>query len=113
MKLRLPPSSTQVIDRSRPLTIYYMGNPVKGYVGDTVATALHAAGIKQMATSFKYHRPRGIMELGVHATDPLMEVDGRFNTRVARTPVVEGMRVEPQFKKGLLHHVFFVLIFMM
>ncbi len=101
MKLRLPPSSTQVIDRSRPLTIYYMGNPVKAYVGDTVATALHAAGIKQMATSFKYHRPRGIMELGVHATDPLMEVDGRFNTRVARTPVVEGMRVEPQFKKGI------------
>jgi sarcosine oxidase subunit alpha len=36
----------------------------------------------------------------VHAADPMMTVDGRYNTRIARTQVVDGMVVEPQFKRG-------------
>jgi sarcosine oxidase subunit alpha len=40
------------------------------------------------------------MELDVHAADPMMTVDGRYNTRIARTQVVDGMVVEPQFKRG-------------
>ncbi len=101
MSKRLPESPTQVIDRSEPVTIYYSGQAVEAFAGDTVATALHAAGIRVMASSFKYHRPRGIMDLGVQAADPAMEVDGRFNTRIARTLVADGMKVEPQFKRGV------------
>jgi sarcosine oxidase subunit alpha len=66
-----------------------------------VATALYAAGIRDLASSFKYHRSRGIFDLGLHATEPLMDVDGRPNTRIARTQVRDGMRVEPQKKLGV------------
>ena len=32
--------------------------------GDTLAAALLANGVSLIARSFKYHRPRGIMEIG-------------------------------------------------
>jgi len=99
MSVRLPKNKGQIIDQDRALYFSYAGKPIKAYRGDTVATALYADGVRVMATSFKYHRPRGLMELGVHATYPMMTVDGRYNTRIARTPVAEGMVVEPQFKK--------------
>jgi sarcosine oxidase, subunit alpha len=101
MSERLQKSASEVIDRSRPITIYYKGQPVPAFAGDTVATALCAAGLRDLASSFKYHRPRGVFDLGVHATEPLMEVDGRPNARIARIQVREGMRVEPQKKSGV------------
>jgi sarcosine oxidase subunit alpha len=100
MSGRLPENKGQIIERNRQLTFSFAGKEIKAYHGDTVATALYAAGVRVMAASFKYHRPRGLMELGVHATDPMMTVDGRYNTRIARTLAVAGMVVEPQFKKG-------------
>ena len=98
MSVRLPEKSTEVINRSKRVTITYRNKTIHAFEGDTVASALHAAGIKVMGRSFKYHRPRGIMDLGVHATEPTMEVDRRPNTRIARTSVRDGMRVEPEGK---------------
>ena len=98
---RLPRRPGEVIDRDRPVTFRFNGKALSALTGDSVATALHANGVRVMATSFKYHRPRGLMELGVHAADPMMTVDGRPNTRIARTPVRDGMTVEGQFKTGL------------
>ena len=96
MSNRLPENATEIIDRSKPVTITYRQKAIQAFEGDTVASALHAAGIKVMARSFKYHRPRGIMDLGAHATEPTMEVDGRPNTRIARSVVRNGMHVEPE-----------------
>ena len=101
MNERLAKNAGEVINRSRPVTIYYQDQPVKAFEGDTVASALYAAGIRDLASSFKYHRPRGIFDLGVHATEPLMEVDGRPNSRIARVQVRDGMRIEPQKKSGV------------
>jgi hypothetical protein len=83
------------------VTLHYQGKPLQAFEGDTVAAALYAAGFRDVASSFKYHRPRGVFDLGVHATEPLMEVDGRPNARIARIRVREGMRVEPQKKSGV------------
>jgi sarcosine oxidase subunit alpha len=101
MSDRLPQSPSQVINRKKNLNFFYNGKKIKAYEGDTIASALWAEGIRHTYDSFKYHRPRGMMELGVHAVDPLMEVNGRLNTRIARTPVTEGMKVEGQSQKGL------------
>ena len=38
-----------------------MGGSVKGYQGDTIASALYAAGNRVFSRSFKYHRPRGLL----------------------------------------------------
>ena len=101
MSDRLAPKATQVIDRDKKISFQYRGKTVSAYPGDTIASALYADGLREMASSFKYHRPRGIYELGVHAAEPTMTVDGRYNTRIARVLAVDGMQVEPQFKTGM------------
>ncbi|MEW6265634.1 MAG: 2Fe-2S iron-sulfur cluster-binding protein [Thermodesulfobacteriota bacterium] len=101
MNGRLPERPTNIVDRSRPVNFQFGDRTIQALTGDTVATALFAAGVRVMAGSFKYHRPRGLMELGVHAAEPLMAVDGRYNTRIARVPVAEGMKVQSQLKTGL------------
>ena len=60
---RLPGGGSR-IDRSRPLTFTFDGAPIAGFAGDTVASALLAAGRNLVARSFKYHRPRGVMTAG-------------------------------------------------
>lgn len=97
---RLAACPTQVIERSKPVTFFFNGKPMSAYKGDTVASALHAAGIRHLADSFKYHRPRGLMELGVQAADPLMTVNGQPNVRIARVPVGPGMQVVSQSSPG-------------
>ena len=49
-----------LIDRSRALDFSFDGAPLRGYEGDTLASALLANGVRTVARSFKFHRPRGI-----------------------------------------------------
>ena len=52
------------IDRSRPIKFSFNGQTFNGYAGDTLASALLANGVRKVARSFKYHRPRGIVAAG-------------------------------------------------
>ena len=52
------------IDRARPLSFTFNGQPLQGYAGDTLASALLANGVSLVGRSFKLHRPRGIMGAG-------------------------------------------------
>ncbi|MCA1693751.1 MAG: (2Fe-2S)-binding protein, partial [Actinobacteria bacterium] len=61
MTHRLGPQPGELIDRSRPLSFTFEGNPYTGFHGDTIASALAAAGVRVFSRSFKYHRPRGIL----------------------------------------------------
>jgi sarcosine oxidase subunit alpha len=56
---RLPEGGT-AIDRARPLRFSFDGAPLAGFEGDTLASALLAAGVGVIGRSFKYHRPRGL-----------------------------------------------------
>jgi sarcosine oxidase subunit alpha len=56
---RLP--SGGLINRDKPLNFVFDGKELKGYEGDTLASALVANGIRVVGRSFKYHRPRGIL----------------------------------------------------
>jgi sarcosine oxidase, subunit alpha len=98
MMYRLPPAPGEWIDRSRELSFEFEGRAFKGYAGDTIGSALAAAGEMTLGRSFKYHRPRGIYSFANHDANNLFQVDmpssGSVpNVRGDVTPLEEGMRV--------------------
>ena len=79
---RLPAPHGAWIDRSAPLRLQFNGREVRGFAGDTVASALIAQGIVHMGRSFKLHRPRGIFSCGVEEPTGLLDI----GVGGARTP---------------------------
>ncbi len=82
------------------VTFTFDGRPIKGVPGEPVAAALLANGIKLVARSFKYHRPRGIMSAGSEEQNALVTV-GRGaqtepNVRATTLDVAEGLEVFSQ-----------------
>ena len=57
--MRLPPQPGERIDRGSTIEFEYEGRRISGFAGDTIASALFAAGRRVFSRSFKYHRPRG------------------------------------------------------
>lgn len=73
---RLPSGSVEaVIDRTRPLSFTINGEACTGYAGDTLASALLAAGRIRCGNSMYLGRPRGIMSAGVEEANALVRVD--------------------------------------
>jgi sarcosine oxidase, subunit alpha len=99
---RLPPGPRERIDRSRPVHFYFSGRLQEGYQGDTIGSALFAAGRRIFSRSFKYHRPRGLLCCSGHCPNCLMTVDGVPNVRVCTEPLRDGARVEAQNVLGSL-----------
>ena len=62
------------IDRTRPISFTFDGRTLHGYVGDTLASALLANGVRLVGRSFKYHRPRGILSAGPEEPNALVEI---------------------------------------
>lgn len=62
------------IDRSKVLSFQFDGRTYQGYPGDTLASALLANGVRLVARSFKYHRPRGIFTAGPEEPNALVEL---------------------------------------
>lgn len=62
------------INGTVPLTITVGGTPVVAFEGDTVASALVAAGRLETAPSMYLQRPRGIMAAGVEEPNGLLTV---------------------------------------
>lgn len=44
-------------DRGKKITFYYNGEKIEGYENETVAEALHAAGIRRLAILLNYIAP--------------------------------------------------------
>ena len=63
-----------LIDRSAPLNFRFNGRCYQGYAGDTLASALLANGVRVVGRSFKYHRPRGIVGIGVEEPNAIMQI---------------------------------------
>lgn len=82
---RLPGKGT--IDRARPVRFSFDGRDYEGFAGDTLASALLANGVRLVARSFKYHRPRGVMTAGSEEPNALVEVleDGQHTPNVRAT----------------------------
>ena len=92
---RLDAPAGRWIDRAHPLTIRFEGRDVPAFAGDSVASALLAAGITTVARSVKLHRPRGVFSCGVEEPSALLDVgvgaSRTPNTRATDIDAVPGL----------------------
>lgn len=93
---RLAPQANELIDRRQRFTFTFNGKTVTAHPGDTIGSALTAAGVRVLSRSFKYHRPRGLMCCSGHCPNCLVRVGDEPNVRACTRPVEPGMEVEPQ-----------------
>ncbi|MGB3146888.1 MAG: 2Fe-2S iron-sulfur cluster-binding protein, partial [Paracoccaceae bacterium] len=63
-----------LLDRGQTVGFRFDGRDYTGFEGDTLASALLAAGVRVVGRSFKYHRPRGIMCAGSEEPNALVSV---------------------------------------
>ena len=95
-RMRLGPQPGEVIDRSAPLGFRWNGRPYQAYQGDTIVSALAAAGERVFSRSFKYHRPRGIVTASYLDPGCTVQVGDEPNVRGAHRLVEDGMDVGAQ-----------------
>lgn len=81
----------------------YNGNKLHGFTGDTIASALHALGIRKLSSSIERKRPRGFYCAIGNCASCNMIVDGIPNIRTCITELKEGMVVLEQTNKGVLY----------
>ncbi|MFO1239332.1 MAG: glycine cleavage T C-terminal barrel domain-containing protein [Sphingomonadaceae bacterium] len=89
------------VDRSRTVRFTFDGKSFEGFAGDTLASALLAAGETLFGRSFKYHRPRGLVGAGAEEPNALITVDrggGRFtpNLRATAIEIYDGLNARSQ-----------------
>jgi sarcosine oxidase subunit alpha len=93
-------ANTGLIDRSRALPFQFDGARYTGFAGDTLASALLAAGVRLFGRSFKYHRPRGILTAGSEEPNALVELRGgarrEANTRATVAELFDGLEARSQ-----------------
>ena len=93
-----------LIDKAKPLNFTFDGTPYQGFEGDTLASALLRAGVKVVARSFKYHRPRGIMGAGSEEPNALVEIHSGStcepNRRATTIKLFDGLDARSQNHMG-------------
>lgn len=90
----------RLLNKSRALEFSFNGKRLKGFEGDTLASALLANDQMLVGRSFKYHRPRGIVASGAEEPNGLVNMgkNARFepNQRVTTTELFDGLTCESQ-----------------
>ncbi|UWQ12026.1 sarcosine oxidase subunit alpha family protein [Aliiroseovarius crassostreae] len=90
----------RLIDRSKVKNFTFNGKKMKGFEGDTLASALLGEGQTLVGRSFKYHRPRGIIASGAEEPNALVNMGegARFepNQRVTTTELFDGLTAGSQ-----------------
>lgn len=100
--MRLTEHPVLRFERGRKVTIHFEDQPVEAYEGETIAMALHAAGIRVLSHSGEKNRPRGLFCAIGKCSSCLVKVNGIPNVRSCITLVEDGMRVEMQRGKESL-----------
>ncbi len=89
-----------LIDRTKAIDFDFNGKRLRGFAGDTLASALLANDQMLMGRSFKYHRPRGLVASGAEEPNALMGVGkgGQFepNQRATTTELFQGLTAKSQ-----------------
>ncbi len=93
---RLPAHASLKVDYSQAFEFKFNGKMYPAYKGDTIVTALWAAGVKVLGRSFKYHRPRAAFALTSGDSNALLRVGDEPNARGNVKLVEPGMEVESQ-----------------
>ncbi|MFM9369973.1 sarcosine oxidase subunit alpha family protein [Streptomyces sp. Da 82-17] len=77
------------VDRSAVLRFTVDGRELTGHPGDTVASAMLANGVVNVAPSLYRGRPRGIVAAGVEESNALIQVDGHCSEGMLPATAVE------------------------
>ncbi len=90
----------RLLNRDRATNFTFNGKQMRGFEGDTLASALLASDQMLMGRSFKYHRPRGVVASGAEEPNGLVNLGkgGGFepNARVTTTELFDGLSAESQ-----------------
>ncbi len=90
----------RLLDRSKPLAFTFNGTPLRGFLGDTLASALLGSGRTLLGRPFKYHRPRGLVASGVEEPNVLVNLgrNARLepDQRATTTELFEGAEAASQ-----------------
>lgn len=93
-------SGGRLVNKDKPVEFQFNGKRMKGYEGDTLASALLANDQMLVGRSFKYHRPRGIVASGAEEPNALVNLGqgGKFepNQRVTTTELFDGLYATSQ-----------------
>ena len=82
----------------KKIPFYFNLKKMEGYPSDTIASALHANGVKTFTRSLKYDRPRGFFCGIGKCSSCLMRVEGVPNVRTCIAPLKKDIHVEMQDK---------------
>ena len=90
----------RLLNKAQALEFTFNGKRLKGYEGDTLASALLANDQMMMGRSFKYHRPRGAVSSGAEEPNALVNMGegGKFepNQRATTTELFAGLTATSQ-----------------
>ena len=90
----------RLVNKTRALEFTFNGKRLRGFEGDTLASALLANDQMLVGRSFKYHRPRGIVASGAEEPNALVNMgrDETFepNQRATTTELFDGLRATSQ-----------------
>lgn len=93
-------SSGGLVDRSKALSFTFDGRPLRGFAGDTLASALLANDQLLVGRSFKYHRPRGIVSAGPSEPNALVTLGSGArsdpNTKATVAELYAGLTARSQ-----------------
>jgi len=95
-RMRLAPQPGEVIDRDHTISFGWNGSQYPAHPGDTIISALAAAGERVFSRSYKYHRPRGVLTASYLDPGCTVQVGDEPNVRGAHRLVEAGMDVRSQ-----------------
>ena len=84
---RLP--SGGAIDRSDPISFRFEGTELGGFRGDTLASALLAAGVSSIGSGVRLGRPRGVASAGSEEPSALVQIEQPFPEPMLLATTVE------------------------
>ncbi len=101
--MRITEHPILIFEHKKKVDFIFDGTKVYGYEGDTIASALHAIGVKKLSYSIHLKRPRGFYCAIGNCASCNMIVDGIPNVRTCVTLLKDDMVVNTQLNKGELY----------
>ncbi len=98
--MRIKEHPILTFEEKKKLSFFFDGKEVFGFEGDTIASALHAMGVKVLSHSIELKRPRGFYCAIGNCSSCSMIVDGKPNVRTCVTMLKDNMKVKTQVNKG-------------
>jgi sarcosine oxidase subunit alpha len=91
-----------LLDRSETVQFRFEGQPVIGYKGDTIGSALLGNNYWMWSRSFKYHRARGPLTMSAHDANSLVQIQGEPNVLADKMAAANDLQVTGQNVNGTL-----------